>query len=310
MLSSSDSVAASQGRGIFGVIVTFNPDLARFDEGAARVSAQVERLVVVDNGSHAASAIRARVEALGAVFIGLPENRGIAAAQNEGIRLAQREGAEAVLLMDQDTLLPADAVGHLSAAMRDLRDAGVRLGSVGCAYRDTHDGRIGASWRARGWRIVRQRPTSPASKQTEVDFVIASGSLLPLDTLRAVGLMDEPLFIDLVDLEWGFRAASKGYRHFQTDACVMDHTLGAGRIQVGSRSISLHAPVRNYYWIRNALILARRGYVQSAWRLYFVSRVVPYIAIYTLRGNRRLTRLKLMLRGALDGLRGRGGACP
>ncbi len=55
-------------------------------------------------------------------------------------------------------------------------------------------------------------------------------------------MMDEPLFIDLVDLEWGFRASARGYRHFQSPRPLMSHTLGSGRIGIGGRSISLHAP--------------------------------------------------------------------
>ena len=57
----------------------------------------------------------------------------------------------------------------------------------------------------------------------------------------------------------------------------VDHRLGTGTLQLGPRQIALHVPIRNYYWVRNALWLARQSYTPLAWRLYFISRTLAFL---------------------------------
>ncbi|MFD2237500.1 glycosyltransferase family 2 protein [Aureimonas populi] len=291
------------------VVVTYQPDLQTLARMLAALSRQVARVVIVDNGSSSRAGIAALAEANDARFLPLGANLGIAEAQNRGIEQALEDEAGNVLLMDQDTVLPPHAVRTLLADLAVLLEQGVKVGSLGCAYRDSHDGRIAPISRvASSGRRIERVAVDGASGPVEADFVIASGSLLPADVLRQVGLMEAPLFIDLVDMEWGFRASAKGFRHFQCPAAVMEHTLGNGRIRIHSRSIALHAPIRNYYSVRNALFLALRNYVRPAWRIYFVRQALAYTVVYTWKGDRRPTRLGYMLRGLADGLLGRAGA--
>ncbi|MBS9720220.1 glycosyltransferase family 2 protein [Tianweitania sp. BSSL-BM11] len=293
---------------IVSVLVTFNPNVDELAGVFDALMPQVRQLIVVDNGSVNAQAIGALVKSFGASWIALGDNKGLAEAQNIGLQEALDSGAAGILLMDQDTVLHPDVVSSLVNLHNRLQAEGIPVGSVGNAFRDTHDGKIAAVWRAKGWRVVRTAVDANDPNEIEADFVIASGSLLPAPVLHDVGLMDAPLFIDLVDLEWGFRASARGYRHFQSAQVVMDHTIGAGRVKVAGRTISLHAPIRNYYWVRNALLLAKRSYIKPGWRLFFSYRAVVYLAAYTLKGDAKSKRLKLMLTGLWDGLRGRAGA--
>lgn len=293
---------------IVGVLVTYQPDLKLLKRVLQALSTQVRCVIVVDNGSSNAILIGELAADCGAVWIPLGANEGLAAAQNKGLQAALESGAAGVLLMDQDTVLHPHVVASLSSLYNRLEAERVSVGSVGNAFRDTHDGKIAAVWRAKGWRVVRSSVDANDPNPVEADFVIASGSLLPASVLRHVGLMDAPLFIDLVDLEWGFRATAYGYRHFQSAQVVMDHTIGAGRVKLAGRNISVHAPIRNYYWVRNALLLARRSYIKPGWRLFFAYRALVYLVAYSLKGGQGIRRLKLMLRGLWDGIRGRAGA--
>ncbi|GHD07638.1 glycosyltransferase family 2 protein [Tianweitania populi] len=293
---------------IVSVLVTYNPELEGFARVLRALVPQVSRVIVVDNGSSKSEVVAALVEGIDATWMPLGLNEGLATAQNRGLQAALDSGAAGVLLMDQDTVLHPDVVSSLTSLHNRLQAQGVPIGSVGNAFRDTHDGRIAAVWRAKGWRVVRTTVEANDPDPVEADFVIASGSLLPGPVLRDVGLMDAPLFIDLVDLEWGFRATARGYRHFQSAQVVMDHTIGAGRVKLAGRNISLHAPIRNYYWVRNALLLAKRSYIKPGWRLFFAYRAFVYVAVYTLKGEAKSKRLRMMLTGLYDGLRGRAGA--
>ncbi len=43
----------------------------------------------------------------------------------------------------------------------------------------------------------------------EADFLIASGCLTPIESFDAIGLLNDDMFIDYVDIEWGCAHANK-----------------------------------------------------------------------------------------------------
>jgi len=293
----------------FAIVVTYEPDLNRLQQTVDSLMPQVEAIVIVDNASVSAIAISVLAKAAKAQFIPLGRNEGIAAAQNRGIREALAQSYEFVLLTDQDTILGADAVGSLKRAAFDLIAQGVKLGAVGSSYSDAR-GKASPIWRASKFAIKKSNATSGSSGVVEADFVIASGSMIPVEALRDVGVMDETLFIDFVDFEWAFRASAKQYRIFQCRNAIMEHQLGAGWLKLGSRSIAIHAPVRNYFWVRNALVLARREYVKPAWRIHLAIRALLFLLVYPLVADQGWQRLQLIIRGLWDGIRDRGGPLP
>lgn len=292
---------------IFAVIVTYNPDITSLKDVVLRVFQQSGAVAIVDNASENQSEIRSISQTIPCEFIQLPENKGIAYAQNAGISSGIAQGAKYILLMDQDTVLPDETVHTLFAECDALERDGVKVGAVGCAYQDTHDGLVSAVWKASGYRLKRQKAPDDSQFLLSADFVIASGSLLPVTTLKDVGLMDAALFIDLVDIEWGLRARARGYQNYQSFSTIMMHTLGNGRKKILWKKVSLHNPIRDYYSIRNSILLARRRYVGTAWRLYFIRRVLLYFIVFGLFTDQKKTRLHFLMRGLIDGIYARGG---
>ncbi len=289
------------------VVVTYEPDLTRLRDVIAALNGQVDETLIIENGSLSRGALRVFATSMGAVLIENPENIGLAAAQNQGISRARRLGAANVLLLDQDTVLGAGTVQALDDSLRKLHASGVAVAAVGPTYFDTNSRMLSCAWRARGLFLTRVDLTAGEEQLAQSDFIIASGSLIPVGVFDTVGGMDEELFIDLVDVEWGLRACASGYGSFQARHIVSEHVLGVGRVRLGGRTVPRHAPVRNYFWVRNALLLAWRSYVPLAWRLYFLRRVAAFLLVYPLFADRGLSRLALMARGVRDGLCGRGG---
>ncbi len=296
------------------VLVTFEPDIARLEAVFVALSTQQIGLVLVENGSMEAAAVTAlasrtfggRDAALD--IVPLADNVGLAAAQNIGVGAARGQRATAVLLLDQDTVLPPGAVTALCRARNAVEASGAKVGAVGPVYFDATSERYSGAWQARGWRIGRGAFTPLAEFEVApADFVIASGALIALNAWDAVGGMEAPLFIDLVDVEWGLRAQALGYVSYQVADVVIDHRIGEGRVRIGPITAPKHGPVRNYYWVRNALVLARRSSLPKAWRLYFLTRSLAYTAFYPLFGDRRWVRTRHIARGVRDGLLGRLG---
>jgi rhamnosyltransferase len=122
--------------------------------------------------------------------------------------------------------------------------------------------------------------------------------------------MEEQLFIDHVDTEWFLRARARGFKAFGVCDAVMSHSLGSRTLRVWLgrwRHVPGHSPLRHYYIFRNSILLYRRPYAPGKWICNDVVRLLFMLAYYPLRTPPRLEHLRMMLRGAWDGLRGRAG---
>ena len=291
---------------ILAVTVTYNPDTALLGKALQSAAPQVQGLAVVDNGSANAEEIRSLVSAVGAHLLANQQNLGIAAAQNQGVALARTTGFSHILLLDQDTVLTPGVVADLSANLAILEEQHGRVAAIGPAYFEINSQQQTRAYRTHGLRLSRISLGS-ATQPVVSDSIIASGSLIPLTVLDRVGGFKEDLFIDLVDVEWCFRARAAGYVSFLSPTAAVDHRLGSGTVKLGSRQIAIHVPIRNYYWVRNALWLARQPYTPLAWRLYFISRCLAFLGTYPTLADRKVQRLRLMARGIRDSLASRLG---
>lgn len=291
---------------ILAVAVTYNPDLELLARVLASVAPQVQGIAVVDNGSANAGEIRGVASGFQCQVIGNQHNLGIASAQNQGLALARARSFTHILLLDQDTVLAPGMVADLAGNLRVLETGPAEVAAIGPAYYELNSRQQTRAYQANGLRL--SRISLKSEKRPVVsDSIIASGSLIPLAVLEKVGGFRDDLFIDLVDVEWCFRARAAGYRSFLSPTAKVEHRLGSGTVKLGSRQIAVHIPVRNYYWVRNALWLARQSYTPLAWRVYFISRCLAFLGAYLALTDQKAQRLRLMTRGIRDGLAGRLG---
>ena len=290
---------------IAAIVVLFQPDLARLARVLDSLVEQVDTILCVDNGSpagldnllarHAGS--RVRHEAMGG-------NRGIGAAHNQGILRAREYGCTHVLLCDQDSIPAPHMVAELLKAEAAALSSGARVAAVGPRYRLESEGGL-SSFNTFGWIAFGRRGCAPGEVAVPCDFLIASGCLIRLDTIDAVGLMAEGLFIDHVDTEWCLRARSLGYRPFGACAAQMSHTLGERIVHFNwprRRTVALHKPFRYYYIFRNSLKIYRLPHAAPRWVLPDIIRLLQLLLFVTLFSNERSLSLRMMLRGLSDGL--------
>jgi len=290
------------------VIVTYDPDHARLQQLLAAVTPQVARIVVVDNGSADSRLGWLRGLAGPALtLVELGSNKGVAAAQNAGLVEARNGPCSHVLLLDHDSVPAATMVAELLNACRKVRPAGRGVGAVGPRYLDQRLDNPPPFIRVRGLRVHRC-PCPTADTIVEVDYLIASGSLIPLSTLDEVGAMAEELFIDYVDIEWGLRARRMGFQSYGVCAALMAHDLGEAPVSFLGRSLPMHSALRHYYHFRNAVWLYRSRGLPLHWKFADGCRLVLRYGFYTLFAHPRRQHLRMMTKGIADGLRGRLGA--
>jgi len=301
------SGAPSLANGAVAVIVTYAPDRKRLARLLAAVTPQVAATVIVHNGQEEELSPWLEMAGYASVrLVALDANRGIGVAQNRGTHVARQLGADRVLFLDQDSLPAPGMLGALDELSARLRVAGVCVGAVGPWHCDERN-RDGKTFlRLQGVRMCEVH--RPADRDfVEVDFLIASGSLVSLAVLEDVGGLDESLFIDHVDTEWCLRAAARGYRFFGSYTAVMAHRHGDGPVSALGLCIARHNTLRLYYRFRNAVALMGRSYVPARWKLMLLRSSVLLFVFHAFLVPPRRRYLRMMLRGVVHGLRGRAG---
>lgn len=298
----------SENSSVGAVIVTFNPETERFRALIAAARLQVGQIVIVDNGSTPATLewLRPLTALDHAMLIELSDNKGIAAAQNVGIAKMRELGMAYVMLFDHDSIPSENMVETLMSALQEKQRAGIKVAAVGPRYYDERQNNPPPFIEIKGLRVVRHG-CSAGQNAVPVSYVIASGSLIPMTTLDVVGDMQEDLFIDYVDIEWGLRASVMGYQTFGICTALMMHDLGDAPLTFMRRSIPLHSPLRHYYLFRNAVLLYQQSNLPFLWKVGDAGRLLFKYGFYALYGNPRLAHLRMMTLGLWHGVRGRVG---
>lgn len=299
-------------RRIAAIILTYRPDLDLLRRAVVSLCPQVERILIVDNGTRwnadpllgaLSGADRDRIE-----FIWLDTNIGVGAGHNRGIRWARARGFSHVLILDHDSIPEPDMVACLARALDRLAAQGAQVAAVGPRYVDRYTGHMSAFVRLGGWRLRRVFCNAAQAGGTlETDFIISSGALIPMHVLEEVGEMNEGFFIDHIDTEWIFRARSRGYRSFGVCDAVMEHSLGTDTFYFWlgrPRNVPMHTPERHYYVFRNSVILLRMPHAPGRWIQNDIVRLVFMAIIFPVFAPDRWRRIRLMARGIRDGLHG------
>ena len=296
---------------VTAVVVTFQPDLAVLGLLIDALVAQVESIIVVDNGSHEdLEAWHNQRQTPAVKLLLLGENRGIAAAHNVGIKWANNNGADFVLLMDQDSIPASDMVQVLVLAFSEAEKKGHSVPiAAGPMCVDTRTAKkyffvieqygLPSRWQSKS-------NTYPSNFSHDVSFLISSGSLINLKAMQTVGGMRSNYFIDHVDTEWCFRASAKGYSLLGVPNAQMQHTMGDKVKNIwffGWRQVAYHSPLRDYYMFRNTLLMFRDINMSIAWRLHLLWRLVQFSSYFLVFTHQRGERLHCMTLGIGHGVR-------
>jgi rhamnosyltransferase len=294
---------------VCAIVVSFFPDMAALQRLFVATIPQVDALVVVDNDTSDAAfdEFCAHVENDKVVILKQPRNIGLAAAFNRGIAWAHERGFSHVLLLDQDS---EPAQGMVSALMQAFTasSSSRRVAAVGPRFHDAREDRYAPFVRI-GFPVSRKIYSTGKDGLVDTDFLISSGSLIPLAVVDDIGVMDEGLFIDNVDLEWSFRASAKGYALIGVCTTTMHHRLGHSRRQLpfGLGHIVVHDPIRLYYIMRNRLLLYRLPHTPAVWIAQDVPRVAVKFLLFSVLIRPCLRNVRFMMTGLRDGLIGRTG---
>lgn len=279
---------------ILAVFVTFKPDLSLLERAVSSVVNQLDEIIIVDNSPtsdlhHFFSSSKVTVKFLG-------ENVGIARAQNIGITWAQERGAKYILLSDQDTIYPELYVKNMLPVFETHPEACVVVPRFIDANKAAGDGFIAL-------KPFLFSQFYPTSGKYSILQAISSGKILNVSCLAEIGLMDEKLFIDWVDLEWCWRARARGFSVIGNADVTIAHRLGDSSKNIGFREVNLRSPMRHYYITRNAFYLALHSNdLDILHRINLFFRSFRYVIGFSILAKPRFKNLKAVLIGLVHGL--------
>lgn len=280
---------------IGAVIVLYEPILNMLTKTLDALMPQVDMVCMVDNSNTDNSLWFASLPSI--LYIPLKKNIGIAAAQNLGIKELMRQGCSHILFSDQDSVMAENTVKQLYSAICDLQEKGISIATVGTAAINSRTGKRYPS------RAIHKGMLEKNGRlYEEVDYVRCSVSLTPVISLKAVGGMEEPLFIDGVDSEWCWRAAKHQLRTFIVDDAVIYHNLGLKDKKIGNKDITIPSSFRMYYQYRNYFKLISREYVPIRWKIKNGFKYLFKIPYYSLICTNRKQNFQQLCKGIKDGI--------
>lgn len=293
---------------IAAIIVTYHPEKERLLCLMEAISRQVSEVIVVDN-SPSCKELPEMLSTYNCNTLYLEGNHGIASAQNIGIRKALELDCSDFLLLDQDSIPHEDMVPCLLSAREKALKNGIKVAAVGPQQIDMlRDSNVGEFVLYESSKIkLAKKPKSSNYNYCCPIFLIASGCLISRNVIEIVGYMDDELFIDCVDIEWGFRALERGYTCIGSFEAKMKHEIGEEPIKLLGKELTTHSPIRHYYFYRNFYLLCKRQYIPYYWKKHVVLKSTLQAIIFIFLGREKLLQAKMITKGIFHGLLGKAG---
>ena len=267
------------------------------------------RILVWDNASADGSAERIQAQFPEVTMIRSPTNIGFTGGSNAGIGQLLREGAEAVWILNNDTIVDKGCLRELLAVLGRHPEAAVATGKI--LYKQAPD----RLWYAGGelescgfggrHRGIGDIDRGQYECEAAVGFASGCCMLVPAPVFQVLGLFHGLYFAYHEDVEWCWRARERGALLWYAPRAVLWHDVSASMkkntLKPGAGTISAQA---HYLEARNRIFTmrlhARGGGRKVLGAGCFVLRSGWLLTGLALRG--RGAKIRGLLRGIRDGL--------
>ena len=267
-------------------IVLYNPDICRLKENISAIRPQVDKIVLIENGSSDLAYLDSFSHDLELIVNN--ENMGIAYALNQVLQYAQEQGAEWAMTLDQDSVVPNNLV-QTYLKLSSISD----IGMISCKIVDRN---FGETTELKG----------KTSGYEEIPTCITSASMLKVSAWNEVGGFANEFFIDSVDFDMCLLLREHGYKIVRTYDTVLLHEVGHSQLRklFGKEYLVFHhSPIRYYYMIRNCIYLGRRHHFLP----HAILRACRQFMMVLLYEDEKAVKLKLMLKGIYHAIIGKYG---
>ncbi|MBI5274144.1 MAG: glycosyltransferase family 2 protein [Chlamydiales bacterium] len=305
------------------IIVNWNnkKDTIECLHSLAKVTYPNHTAIVVDNGSTDDSF--ATLSSLFPQYIHLATNQnlGFAGGNNVGIKHAITLHADAIILLNNDTVVHPEFIeGFIT---HHYANTNAILG--GKIYQYQHKellDHLGGNWditslnyslfakNANGNLAVFDHPTI-------LDYVVGCCMFIPTFVVQTIGLLDEQFFLLWEEADFCMRAKKAGVQSIYCPGAVIWHK--------GSQSFTGGSAHMMYYWWRNRILWMKKNLSKQEFIYFLIIKIFPawlklhkrifFLRIRNLISNTEKTKKEIKqytacIQGGLDAFRGRYGIGP
>lgn len=248
-------------QGKIGVVtVTYNsePVLQEFLDSLVAQTHENIILYLVDNASKDQTLEIARKQPdISTVVIANPDNLGVAEGNNQGIRSALEDGCECVLLLNNDTVFPADFIAQLYDGL-DRHHCDMTTGQM--YYYDRPDVLWCAGGRFQPWLGYRiqhdgenKKDTGQFNQPRRVTYTPTCCLLVRMSVFDRVGLMDSRYFVYSDDVDFLYRCFKQGLSLWYVPEARLWHKVGSLTGGAVSEFVLRYVARNRIYFLRKNL---------------------------------------------------------
>lgn len=298
---------------ILAHVTTFNDGevIDRALDAIRRQTRPPDAIVVVDNAS--TDGTLDRIFSKDVTVVRNSTNLGMGGAIGIGFARAMEQKFDWIWVLDADSVPESDALANLLSFFETLPPSeqekvcflGCRLANARGGGADHHPHLLTASG-------VERLSVDAEVGHCQCDCFIWSGSLFRMPAVTKIGLPSADYFIDLAELEYGYRARELGLSSYIVFSSVLHQDVGRApgvivRIwRFGPLSLRLYemSPLRCYYHVRNMLYfwLYQCRPTRPRWVFRSLVHAVVLPGTFAVRPVTHRQQLIACLRGFWDGV--------
>lgn len=265
-------------------IVLYNPDIERLSENIDSIISQVDKVILVDNGSSNINEVKQNFCSDKISFIFNEKNKGIATALNQLAIEAGNSGYTWILTLDQDSVCQSGLIEKYKKYI-SLPDVGI----LTCNIIDRNFG---------------IESSADQAEYEECKFCITSGSLMNIEMLKQIGGFDDEMFIDKVDYDICLSMRENGKKILRVNYNGLLHEIGhAQKVKIVKLELLFfhHSAFRRYYITRNAIYCAKKHKNLSLLKETLIA-LLDMVLVFIFEEN-KFAKLKGSIKGLFDGFR-------
>ncbi|MCB1110579.1 MAG: glycosyltransferase family 2 protein, partial [Chlamydiia bacterium] len=207
------------------------------------------QVVVVDNGSIDGSPQAFSKKFPHVHLIETGKNLGYAEGNNVGIRYALKHKADAIFILNNDTIVTKDILEKFLS-----RNAPIQGGKALLMEDPFKIDHLGGNWNGKTGRfelVGANAPSKEWAKPITMDYVCGVALFVHAHVFKAVGLFDPRFFLFWEECDWCFRAKQQGFSPQVCPEAILFHKKSA--------SFTGGKPHTTYFWWRNRLLWIKKN---------------------------------------------------
>ncbi len=210
-------------------------------------------IIVVDNGSEDDSVQEIQKQFPSVRLIETGINLGYAGGNNAGIEIALKDGADAILLLNNDTIASPGMIDAFIQSAKTHPAVGIWGGYPLRFSNPEHLDHLGGIWNSEkgDFELVGLGAKKGFQSERPLDYVCGCSIFIRREVFEKIGLLETKFFLFWEEADFAMRAKKAG---FEIDICcdaVLFHKVSASFVG-GS-------PHKKYFWWRGRLLWIERN---------------------------------------------------